>query len=84
MPLLLPTYTSHALIMHVSGAIHTQILYLKDTGRVLYAKTLERYYAAANAYHPSLRLFDSSIAAPPTLNRQLGMSILLVLPKYQF
>lgn len=27
---------------------------------------------------------DSSIAAPPTLKRQLGMSMLFWLPKYQF
>ena len=29
-------------------------------------------------------LFDSSMAAPPTLNRQLGMSMERSLPKYQF
>eukprot|EP00882_Tetradesmus_deserticola_P034806 GHRQ01040088.1.p1 GENE.GHRQ01040088.1~~GHRQ01040088.1.p1 ORF type:complete len:102 (+),score=24.22 GHRQ01040088.1:133-438(+) len=38
----------------------------------------------AGAHQDSLRLLESSMAAPPTLNRQLGMSMDLVLPKYQF
>lgn len=36
------------------------------------------------ALQRSLRRLDSRTAAPPTLNRQLGMSMARLLPKYQF
>jgi hypothetical protein len=36
------------------------------------------------ALRASCGLFESTIAAPPTRNRQLGISIERSLPKYQF